>query len=177
MGIKVTLTADKTELGSGVTALVRLNVRNETNATASVVIACALANTYGKESSRAWTSAPASGTNGISGNDASGTGALSDTVSIESGKEVTYYLTCTLSALGSYTHALTTLKATATVGSTVQDTKYLRLYQGDMAYVTFQPGVDPNARQVAAKLLDPAAWPEMADWLENNGGRTFKDLI
>jgi hypothetical protein len=67
--------------------------------------------------------------------------------------------------------------AGATISGTVHDTQYLRLYQGDAAKATFQPGVNPNAMQVAAKLLDPDAWPEMADWLENAGGRTFKDLI
>lgn len=172
--IELTITADKAELGSGTVAQVVLKCRNLSSSSKSVVVACPLGSTYGKESSRAFTS-PA--VTGVTSNDTSGTGAINDTVSLAAGATVTYYLTCTLSSLGSYTHAVTTLKATASVGGTVQATKYLRLYQGDMSRVTFKPGVAVNAVTVAEKLLDPTAWPEMADWLENNGGRSFKDLI
>lgn len=172
--IELTITADKAELGTGTVAQVVLKVRNLASSSKTVVVGCPLASTYGKESSRAFTSPVVTG---VTSNDTSGSGAISDTVVLAAGATVTYYLTCTLGSLGAYTHAVTTLKATATVAGTIEATKYLRLYQGDMSKVTFKPGVAVNSVTVAEKLLDPTKWPEMADWLENNGGRTFKDLI
>jgi hypothetical protein len=172
--LEMTLTADKVELGDGTSAQVVLKVRNLGSQSASVVVACPLGNTYGKEASRSWTSPTVTG---VTSNDTSGTGAINDTLTLAAGATVTYYMTCTLNSLGSYTHALTTLKATASISGNVVTKKTLRLYQGDMGRVTFTPGLEANAVTIAEKLLDPTANPEIVDWLENNGGRTFKDLI
>lgn len=171
--LQLTLTAEKTVLGTGVTALVLLKVRNVGPSTNSVVIACPINTDPGNESSRAWSS-PA--VPGVSGNDASGTGSISDTVSIAAGKEVTYVIVCTLAVLGAYNHAVSTIKATAAVSSVVYDRKHIRLYQGDMTKVTFNEGLEPNAVQLAEMFFNPVNRPELVDWMENAGGHTLWDL-
>ena len=169
--LNVTLTSTDPEIGSGTTASWELRVHNPNVTAKTAVISLPLHSSL--ESSRAWTSPTLSG---VSGNDASGSGALTDTVVIQPGKTVVYYGVSTIAALGSQVVKSISLKASVTASSHT-DVAILRIVQGDPKALRIPSGKVDGQSIIDCLFELKETDVEVLDFIENNGGRTIKDVL